>query len=457
MKALIGRTVRSAPFQEWLVSCLSGVKLSIMIRFRILLFALASVLSTALAEERPNIVLILADDVGREAVGCYGGESYPTPNIDRLAGEGMKFEHFYSAPVCHPTRVALISGRYLHSVGNPKWGYYAKGDVEKRTLAHAMKRVGYATAAAGKWHLAMLKDDPHHPLRLGFDAHCFFGWHEGPRFWEPLLWQNGKLREDVKERFGPDVYTEFLIDFMKKNRDQPFFAYYPMALSHAVSNDLDPHPPHGPKGRYMTFAEMMTEMDKRVGEIVEAIDNLGLKHKTLILFTSDNGTTSKNYIRHEGRELIRESPVTSTIDGKQLVGQKGRFNDWGTRVPTVARWPGKIAEGTTTDILADGTDLLPTFAELGGQIEIDHPLDGVSFAKLFTEGRSPSREWVSLQQKNQVAVRTRDWKLIDDGKLFDMRGDPFTEKAILKSDETPDSKAARMKLKPILDRLKNSS
>ena len=155
-----------------------------MIRVVAPLFAFASLLNAALGEDRPNVVLILADDVGREAIGCYGGESYPTPNIDRLAREGMKFDHFYAAPVCHPTRVALISGRYLHSVGNPKWGYYAKGDFEKQTLAHAMKRTGYATAAAGKWHLAMLKDD-HQPSRLGFDEHCFFGWHEGPRFWEP--------------------------------------------------------------------------------------------------------------------------------------------------------------------------------------------------------------------------------------------------------------------------------
>ena len=218
-------------------------------------------ITAALSQGRPNIVLILADDVGREAIGCYGGESYPTPNIDRLSREGMLFQHFYSAPVCHPTRVALISGRYLHSLGNPKWGYYPPGKPEEQTIAHAMRRAGYRTAAAGKWHLAMLKDDPDHPSRLGFDEHCFFGWHEGPRYWQPLLWQNGQRRTDANERFGPDVYIEFLIDFMHRNRDQPFFAYYPMTLSHAVSNDLDPHPPHGPLERYMTFAEMMTEMD----------------------------------------------------------------------------------------------------------------------------------------------------------------------------------------------------
>ena len=102
----------------------------------------------------------------------------------------------------------------------------------------------------------MLKDDPQHPSRMGFDEHCFFGWHEGPRYWEPLLWQNGSIREDVAHRFGPNVYVEFLLDFMKRHKGGPFFAYYPMALSHAVSDDLSPHPPHGPEGRYMTYAEI---------------------------------------------------------------------------------------------------------------------------------------------------------------------------------------------------------
>jgi arylsulfatase A-like enzyme len=317
-----------------------------------------------------------------------------------------------------------------------------------------MKRAGYATAASGKWHLAMLKDDPRHPSRLGFDEHCFFGWHEGPRYWEPHVWKNGELRSDIAQRFGPDVYLEFLIDFMRRHRSEPFFAYYPMTLCHPVSNDLDPHPPHASNGRYFTFAEMMVEMDKRVGRIVDAVDALGLKDKTLIFFTSDNGTTAKNYIRHEGRELIREPRVTSTVNGRRIVGQKGRFNDWGTRVPTIARWPGTIPAGSMADILADGTDLLPTFAALGGQDQLPHPIDGASFAKLLTEGKSPSRPWVSPQTKKEIAVRTRDWKLLHDGQLFDMRGDPFAEVAIPKADDTPESKAARTRLSEILARLK---
>ena len=151
----------------------------------------------------------------------------------------------------------------------------------------------------------MLKDDPHHPSRMGWDEHCFFGWHEGPRYWKPLLWQNGAIREDVIDRFGPDVYVEFLLDFMQRHKEGPFFAYYPMALSHAVSDDLNPHPPHGPHGGYMSYAEMMQALDQHVGQLLDGIDQLGLRENTLIFFTSDNGTTPKNFIRHEGRRLIR--------------------------------------------------------------------------------------------------------------------------------------------------------
>lgn len=422
---------------------------------------LGCALSFATAQRPPNIVLILVDDVGREAIGCYGGESYPTPHVDRLAREGLKFNQFHSAPVCHPTRVALISGRYLHAMGNPKWGYYPTDEREKQTIAHACKRAGYATAAAGKWHLAMLKDDPMQPSRMGFDEHCFFGWHEGPRFWEPHLWQNGKLRDDVKERFGPDVYTEFLIEFMKQNRDKPFFAYFPMALCHAVSDDLNPHPPHGPNGRYMTFAEMMAEMDKRVGQIVEAVDTLGLKEDTLVFFTTDNGTTPKNFIRHEGRKLITEAKVTSKVNGRSLVGQKGAFNDWGTRVPTIARWPGTIEPGSTTDILSDMTDLLPTVADLAESkpTKVPHPTDGTSFTSHLLRPEAPfeARPWIAPQTKNMVSVRTRDWKLLGDGRFFDMRDDPFTERPLEKANETAESKAARQRLVEILTKLPGPS
>ncbi|MGI9243371.1 MAG: sulfatase-like hydrolase/transferase, partial [Verrucomicrobiales bacterium] len=193
-----------------------------MKRNLLLLFVSLSWLVVAHAEQSerrpPNIVLIFADDVGREVLGCYGGESYRTPNLDQLRADGMKLEHFYSSPVCHPSRVTLMSGRYPVNMGSPKWGYYPTGEAsERETLGNEMNRAGYATVAAGKWHLAMFKKDLDHPQRLGFDESIFFGWHEGPRFHDPYLYKNGQRPDpETKGQFGPELYVKFLKKFMEE-------------------------------------------------------------------------------------------------------------------------------------------------------------------------------------------------------------------------------------------------
>lgn len=137
-------------------------------------------LAGAGASERPNIVLILADDVGREVLRCYGGSTYATPNLDQLAAEGAILNHCYAMPVCHPTRTTLLSGQYPRSLGNPKWGSFPK-EAERRTLANIARNAGYTTAVAGKWQLSLMRKDPGQPGRMGFDEWSLFGWHEGPR------------------------------------------------------------------------------------------------------------------------------------------------------------------------------------------------------------------------------------------------------------------------------------
>ena len=165
------------------------------------------------AVDKPNILLIMADDVGTDVLGSYGGGSYKTPRLDQLTESGMRFTHCYSMPVCHPTRIALMTGRYPFRLKNPKWGSFPK-DAEQQTFAHVMKKAGYATAVAGKWQICMMRDDLDHAQRLGFDESCLFGWHEGPRYHSPMIYQNGELRKGLKDRYGPDVYVEFLIDFI---------------------------------------------------------------------------------------------------------------------------------------------------------------------------------------------------------------------------------------------------
>jgi arylsulfatase A len=144
-----------------------------------------SLVSTATrGASKPNILLILADDVGREVLGCYGGTSYKTPNIDQLAVDGVRFEHSYVMPVCHPTRTTLLTGQYPYRLGHPVWGSFPR-EAEKRTLPALLRAAGYATAVAGKWQLTLLKDDLEQPRRMGFDKYCLYGWHEGPWYYQP--------------------------------------------------------------------------------------------------------------------------------------------------------------------------------------------------------------------------------------------------------------------------------
>ncbi|MCA9232194.1 MAG: sulfatase-like hydrolase/transferase [Planctomycetales bacterium] len=404
---------------------------------------------------RPNILFIMADDVGSEALECYGGQSYRTPRLNQLAREGLRFEHAYSMAVCHPTRIALLSGRYPVRLGNPQWGTYPK-EEESRTLAHLLANAGYATAIAGKWQLALLGDDPTHPQRLGFQESCLFGWHEGPRYYQPLIWQNGEVRSDVHDRYGPDVYCDFLIDFMTRKRDQPFFAYYPMALCHAVTNDLDKPVPVGPNGRYQNFAEMVAAMDERVGRLLDALDSAGLRERTLVLFYSDNGSPARTITGTRGDELIYE-PVNSLRENVEIPGGKALLTDSGTRVPLIARWPGVVTPGGVTEDLVDVSDFLPTFAELADvPLSRDRPIDGHSFVGLLDGNAESRRSWVFAEHKDQSFVKDQRWKLYSDGRFFDM-GTDAEEQHPLKPDQLgTDAQTAHLKLAKALDGLSES-
>ena len=190
-------------------------------------FSLLTALLAHAGDRPPNVLLIFADDVGTDAVGCYGGQSHPTPHIDSLANAGMKFEHAYAMPVCHPSRICLMSGKYPFRFGDAgsKWGDYPKRG-EDVTIAHHMRKLGYKTAVAGKWQLCMMKNDLQHPGRLGFDHWMLFGWHEGARYNDPLLYVDGKRMADTEGSFGPDKYVDFLCQFMRESvqEDTPFFA-----------------------------------------------------------------------------------------------------------------------------------------------------------------------------------------------------------------------------------------
>lgn len=398
--------------------------------------------------ERPNILLILADDVGREVLGSYGGTSYPTPHLDRLARTGLRFEHAYSMPVCHPSRICLMTGRYPFRLDHPVLGTFPDR-WEERTLPQVLKRAGYATAIAGKWQLTLLREDPEHPFRLGFDQYCLFGWHEGPRYYEPLIWQNGRIRSDVRDEYGPDVYVRFLTEFMERHGPGPFFAFYSMALCHDVTDDLEHPVPFGPRGRYDSYHEMVEAMDQRIGRLVDTVDRLGLREKTLIFFTTDNGTPKRSIITARDGKLIRE-PVSSRMGERIIPGGKGDLTDAGTRVPTIANWRGTLPQGESTDAMMDFSDLLPTLAELGGaEFPPGETLDGTSFAPVLRGGPGKGRDWVFAEHRGRSWVRTRDWKLYRDGRFFHVADDPDETQAI-SSDQEP---AVRGRLQTALDNL----
>jgi arylsulfatase A len=284
-----------------------------------------------LASDRPNILFILADDVGREVLGCYGGTSYPTPHLNTLASAGARLDHFYVMPVCHPTRFTLLTGTYPRHAGSPKWGSFPK-QLEEQTFASIARNRGYETAVAGKWQLGLLKNDLMQPSRMGFDDWCLFGWHEGPRYHDPLIYQNGVKRLDTDGKFGPDMYVDFLVEFMQRCRatSKPFLAFYSMALCHDVTNDLDRAVPHGPNGRYLRYAEMVEQMDAQVGKLMRFLESSGLEEKTIIFFLADNGTPARSKVAsRNGRNEFVYEEVSSRMHGLSVPGGKGKLTDWG--------------------------------------------------------------------------------------------------------------------------------
>ena len=402
---------------------------------------------------KPNIVFIMADDIGCEVLGCYGGTSYKTPNLDKLAETGIRFTHCYSSPVCAPSRVKIMTGRY--GFRNYKsWGHIP---LEEITFGHVLKDAGYATALAGKWQMVLQKNDPDHITKMGFDENCVFGWHEGPRYHEPFIYQNGRIRQGLEGKYGPDLYCDFLIDFIKRNKDRPFLAYYSMALAHAISNDLKIPPPTGPGGRYQSYKELAEYMDVLVGRIVSTLDRLNVRENTLILYTTDNGTP-REFITRVVNGKYMEEPISSKLGDKTVVGGKGKLTDAGTHVPLISNWPGTTPAGKVCDDLIDFSDFLPTFAELaGGKLPDGVTIDGRSFGPQLRGKKENPRKWAYCQWQGKAWVRTKKWKLYRDGRLYDMQEDPLEKSPTLPDNDTAQTSSMRKELRAVFDNLKTQN
>ena len=240
------------------------------------------------AASKPNVVLIMADYMGYECVGANGSTFYKTPNLDRLAAEGIRFEHAYSQPVCTPSRVQIMTGRY-----NPRnYIGFAALHPDEITFGNVMKNAGYKICIAGKWQL---EGGFEGPMNFGFDEYCLWQLTRRPsRYETPGLEINGK-EVDFPGQYGPDVITDYLIDFIKRNKEEPFFAYYPMVLPHFPFHKTPDSKAWEKKNTELDrttyyFRDMVAYADKMVGKIDQALVELGLRENTLLIFTCDNGT-----------------------------------------------------------------------------------------------------------------------------------------------------------------------
>ena len=420
----------------------------------------------AVAGERPpNIILIMADDVGWEAFGCYGAEDYQTPNIDRLASEGVRFAHCYSTPICTTSRVKLMTGKYNFR----NYTHFGYLDPREKTFGHLLQQAGYKTAIAGKWQLNGLSnslpghDDSSRPAQAGFDESMLWQLttnrgrdkRGGERFWNPPIEHNGKFltKEMNRGKYGPDMFCEFVCDFVERHQDQPFFVYYPMVLVHNpfvptpdtlgdCSRDTANRPPRDKAGKKENFVAMVRYMDKIVGRIVRKVEETGQLENTIILFTADNGTNTS---------------IVSRWNGRDIRGGKAGMKDMGTHVPLVASWKGHTPAGVVSDDLIDFTDFYTTFADAAGVAPgEDDPVDGRSFFPQLTGQAGHPRDWVLChyepywQKIPGQFVRNHQYKLYRDGRLYHVPAD-LEEASDLKQSTDPDVVSNRRSLQALLD------
>lgn len=378
-------------------------------------FFLVSFLQAEDLPEKPNFIFILADDMGYGDIGPFGSAKNRTPNLDRMAREGMKLSSFYAAPVCTPSRAQIITGCYakrvsLPSVIGPR--SHVALSTNELSIATELKKLGYATMAVGKWHLG---DDPAHlPTHYGFDHYLGLPYSndmggevpgKDTDKWKKRVPPLPLVRdEEVIETLRPDdqdkltaLYTAESIQFIKANANHPFFLYLPHTAVHVPLHPGAKFRGKSANGRYGDWVE---EVDWCVGQIMDAVRQLGLEKKTLIVFSSDNGPWL--------------AKGTNAGTAGPLRGGKGGTYEGGERVPTLAWWPGFVPAGSTSDAVGANFDLLPTFVKLaGGTLPASHKIDGRDISPLLLgqTRASPHPAFFYFAGQMLQAVRSGPWKL----------------------------------------------
>ncbi|MDB4810185.1 sulfatase-like hydrolase/transferase [bacterium] len=371
--------------------------------------------------DRPNIVLIMADDSAADNYGCYGSDYFETPRLDALAKSGVRFTNCYSEPVCTASRVKIMTGR--DNVRN----YVAFGTLDKSELTFGtmLKTAGYATAVAGKWQL---HGPPNGTLAkaCGFENYCLWNYPgtERPRYWNPSIVKDGEPLELADDAYGPDVFTDYLIEFINQQTpDRPFFAYYPMVLTHSpflTTPKSGIAKREGGGNALLNFRDMVAYADHCVGRIVDSLEAKGIRENTILIYTSDNGTDRS--LKYPFQDEIR-------------VGEKAYATEAGTHAPLIVNSPGRISGGRVVEDLIDFSDFLPTLAELAGAALPEVKLDGRSFVPQCLGQKGQPREYIfqyyypkfrpasekhggGVNENEIIWAQTKEFKLYADGAFY---------------------------------------
>ena len=420
--------------------------------------------------QRPNIIYIMVDDLGYGDLGCYGQKVIETPNLDRMAAEGMRFtDHYAGHTVCRPSRLVLWTGKHVGHTG--LMGNRSRSLTgQESTVAKLLQQSGYATGGVGKWALGNVDapaeiDNPGHPNRNGFDYwYGYMNQSNAHNYYPPYLWENDRqdfldgnvLMDDPKARgrvskervtYSHDKMTDAALAFVKKNQSNPFLLHIHWTIPHAnneggrvlrdgmeipdygIYQDRDwPNPEKG-------FAAMITRMDADIGRLLQTLKELSIDEKTLVIFTSDNGPHREG--NHDHEYFDSNGP---------LKGYKRSMHDGGIRVPMIARWPGKVQAGTQSDLPSAFWDFLPTACEAAG-VDAPADIDGISYLPtLLGEHDSQQRHdylyWASQEGETSIGIRRGPWKLVryrkdrgdrPDWRLYDLRSDIGEENDVAKA------------------------
>ena len=437
--------------------------------------------------KQPNIVLIMSDDLGYEVIGANGGSSYKTPSIDSMAQQGMRFENAHVMPLCTPTRLSLMTGKYnfRNYIG---FGLISPNEV---TFGHLLTDAGYNTCISGKWQLYSYNPPAQHPEErssgqkiedAGFDEFCV--WHphhteeKGSRYKNPVIYENGQFRTDTKDKYGEDIFCDYIIDFLdrKKDDEKPFFVYWPMAATHK------PHEPTPDSPEWNSFAppsnrsigaktwaeledgsweddpkfyrDMVEYHDKVIGRLLSYLENQGLQEDTLVVYLGDNGSPADVCsMMHQHNEIC---------------GGKGKTSDRGTHVPLICLMPGTIPSKTVQTDLIEATDFLPTIFEAAGlNFPEGYVIDGRSFYPQLKGEKGNPRDWMffhfepmnrrsGLNDLRQIRfIRDHKWKLYETGELYDLEADWDEDIPIYEVEDSKSQSEARNRLNPIFSQMTN--